>query len=125
LPVGFVFTSKLSVGSKCNSESKAPLMMRRASTVSARGKRDEKHAIKDGAREEDRKKTCYEWISLVINKPFEWVCWATVLPVENEEYSRARAGVFPIFGVYFIIWCITKEFYSYTYLYIGLPLVIM
>lgn len=71
-----------------------------------------------------KKRSCYKTFSKLMEKPINYVCWLTVLPVEKRNYSRTRAGVYPIFGVYFFICCITLEWYNMWYVYIGFPLVI-
>lgn len=53
--------------------------------------------------------------------PFHGLLYVTAVPVDADDYSYCRMLVYPVPGVAFFIYTITKELYSWNYIYYGLP----
>lgn len=81
------------------------------------------------SKEEKNKKwserTCMDKIACVLDAPMKFFCYCTALPVDHIEYGFKRALVWPIPGIAFMIWIVTKFNYPWIYLEVGAPLVII
>ena len=70
-------------------------------------------------------RTCMEKIDCLLDAPMNAFCYCTALPVEHHEYDFKRVLIWPIPGIAFMIWIVTKFNYPWIYLEVGLPLVLI
>lgn len=87
--------------------------------------REKLRLIKEEKNKKWSERTCMDKIACVLDAPMKVFCYCTALPVEHHEYDFKRALVWPIPGIAFMIWIVTKFNYPWVYLEVGFPLVII
>lgn len=66
-------------------------------------------------------KKFFDWLDL----PFKAFLYLTCLPVENDQWSGIRVGVYPIPGIYFCLFVFTKVLTGMPYLTWGIPMIVV
>lgn len=64
---------------------------------------------KEQRKKEAEKRTAFETVIHFAEKPFEWVLYLTVLPCDEEQYTKARCLIYPVTGLYFSIFVVMRE----------------
>ena len=54
------------------------------------------------------------WLNILIERPFMWILWVTVLPCDKEQYSRKRCLAYAFPGMIFAVIGCTKMVDKYT-----------